>query len=109
MSARIAPEAIGAMNPSATPQFRPHGAETHAIPNQPASPDPLEAHDQKPSAADILPPLPLPPDPPGTMFAAAVAAGALPPKPESPQELFLRLGGTWDPPDSDLHLTDHIA
>jgi hypothetical protein len=55
---------------------------------------------------DELPPLPAPPDPPGTMFAAAVMAGALSPKPETPEEIFLRLGGAWSPPDSELHLKD---
>ncbi|HHY51092.1 MAG TPA: hypothetical protein GYA10_15275 [Alphaproteobacteria bacterium] len=56
--------------------------------------------------ADVLPPMPPPPDPPGTMFAAAVIAGALSPKPETPEEIFLRLGSAWTPPDSELRLAD---
>jgi hypothetical protein len=62
-----------------------------------------------PELADVLPPMPPPPDPPGTIFAAAVLAGALSPKPETPQEIFLRLGSAWSPPDSELRLADRTA
>jgi hypothetical protein len=61
-------------------------------------------------------PAPTPPPPPGavaadagTAFAAAVVAGSLPPAVQSPQEMQLRKGGAWAPPDSELHLTDRIA
>jgi hypothetical protein len=45
----------------------------------------------------------------GTAFAAAVVAGALPLKTQSPEEIQLRKGSAWAPPDSELHLTDRIA
>ncbi|HWA20242.1 MAG TPA: hypothetical protein VG757_14735 [Devosia sp.] len=39
-------------------------------------------------------------------FMVAVLAGQLPPKPETPRELMMRLGRSWAPPASELHLTD---
>lgn len=36
----------------------------------------------------------------------AVLAGQLPPVPETPRELMMRLGRSWAPPASELHLTD---
>lgn len=46
------------------------------------------------------------PLPPGAMFAAAIIAGQLSPKPESLEEVFLRAGISWTPPDSGLRLAD---
>jgi hypothetical protein len=43
------------------------------------------------------------------MFAAAVVAGALSPKPQTAEEIFLRLGKDWSPPESGLHLADRTA
>lgn len=60
---------------------------------------------QAPPVAETVPP----PPPPGTAFAAAVIAGTLPPKPMTPQELRVRLGTAWQPPNSDLHLTNRTA
>jgi hypothetical protein len=52
---------------------------------------------------------PTPGDAAGTAFAAAVVAGGLPPKAQTAQEIYLRAGKAWSPPDSELHLTDRIA
>jgi len=108
MSARIAPEPVGsAASPVA--DFRPRvvkGEQDSAVPAA-AGPSSRESRlPAEPRFADVLPPLPPPPDPPGTMFAAAVIAGALSPKPETPEEIFLRLGSAWTPPDSELRLAD---
>lgn len=46
------------------------------------------------------------PLPRGAMFAAAIIAGQLSPKPESMEEVALRAGIGWTPPDSDFRLTD---
>jgi hypothetical protein len=50
-----------------------------------------------------------PGDAAGTAFAVAVVAGGLPPKAQTAQEVYLRAGKAWSPPDSELHLTDRIA
>jgi hypothetical protein len=111
MSARIAPEPVNTAI-STTADFRPRSAlgDQQTIPRSVSGNETLAASQygqtQESRHGDVLPPLPAPPDPPGTMFAAAVMAGALPPKPETPEELFLRLGGSWSPPDSDLRLAD---
>jgi hypothetical protein len=119
MSASIAP-AIATNQVVAVPDFRTrtvlgdtsntaHNRTTTSNTNAPA-PAPHEPQVfETPDMPDVLPPLPAPPDPPGTIFAAAVIAGALSPKPETPEEVFLRLGGAWSPPDSDLRLTDRTA
>jgi hypothetical protein len=107
MSARIAPEPISPA--TAVPDLR-----TRTAPSEPGGvPVVGDAgktthQDLQPGErfADVLPPLPAPPDPPGTMFAAALVSGALSPRPETPQELLLRLGTSWSPPDSDLRLAD---
>lgn len=105
MSARIAPEPIIA------PMATAIGSRMHASVSEQsiATAEPSREQDNpgRPAPAP-LPPLPAPPDPPGTMFAAAVMAGALSPKPETPQEIFLRIGRDWSPPDSDLHLADRL-
>ena len=108
MSARIAPEPISAAVTTGT-EYRSRSTlgETSAISGSSDSrndPTPYE-----PRFADILPPMPPPPDPPGTMFAAAVMAGALSPRPQSAEEVFLRLGSAWSPPESDYRLTDREA
>jgi hypothetical protein len=55
-----------------------------------------------PSQPEAVAPLPEP----GVAFMVAVLAGQLPPKPETPRELMMRLGRSWAPPASELHLTD---
>jgi hypothetical protein len=112
MSARIAPEPVStAMTTVADYRSRAFVAEPPASPA--ASGSATDAGTQRSATGarsnDALPPLPAPPDPPGTMFAAAVMAGALSPKPETPQEIFLRIGRDWSPPDSDLHLADRLV
>jgi hypothetical protein len=57
-------------------------------------------------AADILPPIPSPPDPPGTAYVAALLSGALSPRPASIEEVVLRSGKRWTPPDSLFRLAD---
>lgn len=42
-------------------------------------------------------------------FAAAVAASSLPTVPQSPQELLLRQGQVWTPPESALRLKDRTV
>lgn len=108
MSARIAPEPIGPV--TTTPEFRPRptAGEQQVVS---AAEGPTSAGGDGPKApgerfADVLPPLPPPPDPPGTMFAAAVVSGALSPRPQTVEELILRLGTAWSPPDSELRLAD---
>jgi hypothetical protein len=111
MSARIAPEPVNTAISTAA-DFRPRtalGDQQMIAPGAtgggaPSTKEQSEA--QQPRLAETLPPLPAPPDPPGTMFAAAVMAGALPPKPETPEEILLRLGSSWSPPDSVLRLAD---
>ena len=111
MSARIAPEPVNTAM-STTADFRPRSAlgDQQTIPPSVSGNGTSAAnqHDETQGSrhADVLPPVPAPPDPPGTMFAAAVMAGALAPKPETPEEIFLRLGSAWSPPDSDLRLAD---
>jgi hypothetical protein len=68
---------------------------------------PLGATAITPQATAASSPQPLAPAPePGVAFMAAVLAGDLPPKPETPKELMMRLGRSWAPPASELHLTD---
>jgi hypothetical protein len=108
MSARIAPEPISNALPTvADYRSRSSGADQAQVVETGGGSTPAAADEPAvPRPADVLPPLPAPPDPPGTMFAAAVMAGALSPRPETPQEIFLRLGSAWSPPDSSLHLAD---
>lgn len=105
MSARSAPEPVGTALATAA-DHRPRSFATESqvarVLGNAAAADGEAAS----RLADTPPPLPLPPDPPGTMFAAAVMAGALPPKPTTPEEIFLRLGSAWQPPESDLRLAD---
>ena len=108
MSASIAPERIETAAPLAT-EYRSRAASRDSV--APVSPAPdTQPTTPEPAAPvpETLPPLPLPPKPPGEAFAAAVMSGALSPKPVTPQEIFMRLGGNWSPPDSSLHLTDKL-
>jgi hypothetical protein len=111
MSARIALEPVNTAIATAA-EYRPRTSVADQLIGPLASPANANgstvANEDPPGTRfhDVLPPLPAPPDPPGTMFAAAVMAGALSPKPETPEEIFLRLGGAWSPPDSELHLKD---
>jgi hypothetical protein len=47
--------------------------------------------------------------PPGAMFAAAVIAGRLSPRPETLEEVYVRIGSSWIPPESELRLRDFSA
>ena len=109
MSARIAPEPVSTTVSTAA-DYRPRTLLGDPQTIAPAASGTAAASEQDQAQgsrfADMLPPVPAPPDPPGTMFAAAVMAGALAPKPETPEEIFLRLGSAWSPPDSELHLAD---
>lgn len=71
---------------------------------------PTDAEAGEPETPPAFPAAPPeePPLPPGAMFAAAIIAGQLSPKPESMEEVFLRVGVSWTPPDSQYRLTDKL-
>jgi hypothetical protein len=104
MSARIALDSVGTALAAA--DNRPWSFAVEANEVEPVPANAAAADEGAARVAHSLPPLPLAPDPPGTMFAAAVMAGALPPRPTTPEEVFLRLGRAWQPPESQLHLAD---
>lgn len=79
--------------------------QSFAKPRTSAEPETAEPTPEPPAPA--LPPEE-PPLPPGAMFAAAVIAGQLSPKPESMEEVFLRVGTSWTPPDSEYRLADKL-
>ena len=61
-------------------------------------------------ARDTAPTPPLPPaEQPGADYVRAVLSGALAPRPKSAQELFMRTGTTWTPPESEYRLADKTA
>jgi len=61
-------------------------------------------------ARDTSPTPPLPPaEQPGADYVRAVLSGALAPRPKSAQELFMRTGTTWTPPESEYRLADKTA
>ena len=88
------------------PRTRPgaRGPETESPPadDAPAKPPAL----QVPLAPLTPPPLP---DAAGTAFAVALAAGDLPSPKRSPEEVALRRGQSWSPPEPGLRLTDRKA
>jgi hypothetical protein len=108
MSARIAPDPISAAI-STAPDFRSRTTSGDSLLPEPSSRGAIVDSDSGPSehrAADILPPLPPPPDPPGTAYVAALLSGALSPRPSSIEEVMLRSGKNWTPPDSQYRLAD---
>ena len=54
-------------------------------------------------------PPPMPVEQPGTDYVRAVISGALSPRPKSAQELFMRTGSGWIPPESEYRLADKTA
>jgi len=58
--------------------------------------------------ASPTPPAP-PAEQPGADYVRAVLSGALAPRPKSAQELFMRTGTTWTPPESEYRLADITA
>lgn len=109
MTVRIAPEPIGNVS-TGLPDNRPRPAPVGRRPSAaPEASDSYAAHAAAaaPSAAPEPPPLPER-DPPGTAYVLAVLSGALSPRPTSLQELFVRTGSGWVPPDSEYRLTDKL-
>jgi hypothetical protein len=102
VAARIAQEPINTQRPLA--DFRPRTLTAGPDSSLPQ----LFGDDLPPQAPAVAESVP-PPPPPGTAFAAAIIAGTLPPKPMTPKELQIRLGSAWQPPDSELHLTNRTA
>ena len=54
-------------------------------------------------------PLAIPVEQPGSDYVRAVISGALSPRPKTAQELFLRTGSGWVPPESEYRLADKTA
>ena len=54
-------------------------------------------------------PAPMPLEQPGTDYVRAVLSGALSPRPTTAQELFMRTGTGWVPPESEYRLADKTA
>lgn len=104
MSARIAPEPISSVNTGIS-DYRPRGAPELPTPAHVK----VAATDSPPEVGAPAPaePPPLPePAAPGTAFVMAVLSGALAPRPTSMQEVILRTGTGWVPPESDYRLAD---
>lgn len=106
MSARIALEPISTVNTGIS-DHRPRGAPEVLTPAPSKLPAPEALPEIEAAAAASAEPPPLPePAAPGTAFVMAVLSGALAPRPTSMQEVFLRTGTGWVPPDSDYRLAD---
>jgi hypothetical protein len=107
MGARVALEPISVK--TGISDHRPRGGpelQTPAPSKAPTDHTSAEIAVAAPAAPAAEPP-PLPaPSEPGTNFVIAVLAGALAPRPTSMQEVSLRTGTGWLPPDSDYRLTD---
>lgn len=79
-----------------------------------AGPDAGSSQSDTPSSPSKVPPpkkadapAPVPPEVSGSQsFAAALVAQHIPQNSITPTELQLRMGGTWQVPDSPLRLTD---
>lgn len=127
MSARIAPDSIGAVatlavdyrppTPPPAPQIVPAsgaagsaGARSSTTdgPRPETRPTSSQASEAR-AAAEKAPPPPLPPETPGADYVRAVISGQLLPRPTSAQELFTRVGTGWTPPESEYRLTEKIA
>lgn len=120
MSARIAPESIGAVAPVAEyrqPAPTPNATSITRPPPAPSSSDTgldRSASSARPEKSDAerrsapVPPMP-PLEQPGADYVRAVISGALAPRPTSAQELFARVGTSWTPPESEYRLTEKIA
>lgn len=106
MVVRIAPSPISSA--LAIGDGMPHAADTLVARGQYRSPAGAAftgREQQNGSPAETMPP----PTPPGEAFAAAVISGQLAPRPITTDELRQRLGASWQPPSSPLHLMDKIA
>lgn len=60
-------------------------------------------------AREEAPPLSIPSEQPGADYVRAVISGALSPRPKTAQELFMRTGTTWTPPELEYRLADKTA
>lgn len=129
MSARIAPDTIGLVAAMAV-DYRPpapasSGREVSpAASNAPVNSQPrsetaprADRSEQARSAttapssaaAEKAPPPPPPSEQPGADYVRAVISGELAPRPTTAQELFVRVGTSWTPPESEYRLTEKIA
>jgi len=129
MSARIAPDTIGLVAAMAvdyrppapagsgrevSPSVSAAGIATQGRSDGAARPERL---DQAPDAASAAsgaatpkaPPPPPPSEQPGADYVRAVISGELAPRPTKAQELFVRVGTSWTPPESEYRLTEKIA
>lgn len=127
MSARIAPDSIGAVaalavdyrppTPPPAPQIAPAGGAAGSSGARSSTTDGPRSDTRQASdpvrearvAAEKAPPPPLPPETPGADYVRAVISGQLSPRPTSAQELFTRVGTGWTPPESEYRLTEKIA
>ena len=80
----------------------------HAGPDSGSSQsDTSNSHSKVPPPKKADAPAPVPPEVSGSQsFAAALVAQHIPQNSITPTELQLRMGGTWQVPDSPLRLTD---
>jgi hypothetical protein len=112
MSARIAPEPIGAVNTAIAehrPRFVPAAPPlTPAAQSSTTNTGAAAADDTAAAAPAPLAEAPPPPEPtvPGTAYVMAVISGALSPRATTMQEVFLRTGTDWVPPESEYRLAD---
>jgi len=122
MSARIAPDTIGAVAPVADYRQPTPVVSSPPVTSRLQSSDIAEngslgtstglARSNTPPVPERTPapPPPLPPiEKPGADYVRAVISGALAPRPTSAQELFARVGTSWTPPESEYRLTEKIA
>jgi hypothetical protein len=109
MVSAIAPDPIHTGNTLIDTRHRPVASERGVLPDSaPAAARSPDAGEDERFARDRRDP---PPDRKdnSAMFAAAVIAGALPPRPESLEELFLRIGTSAIPTDSEARLRDLLV
>lgn len=121
MSARIAPEPIVSIAPVFA-EYRPAavGAEIRRVDAVSPSGDatrsqvgssvaaevPAGQIVEESAPAPVAPPVAPPAEPSGASYVRAVISGALSPRPTSAQELFVRVGTGWVPPESEYRLAD---
>lgn len=104
MSDRFSPEPISSIETGIADSRR-HRPPNLPAPPRPAAPRAAASPEFDPPAAPPAEPPPLP-ERAGTAFVMAVLSGALAPRPTSVQEVLLRTGTGWVPPDSDYRLAD---
>lgn len=126
MSARIAPESVGAVVPVAEyrqpapapvrtvePSIEGANVQARKNPYVEAAKVSGEVSGAVAGTVESQAPGPVmlekPPEPLGATYVRAVISGALSPRPTSAQELFSRVGTGWVPPESEFRLADKTA